>query len=56
MNKKTIRTKFNDDYDDYDHNPSGHIIQLIEHRKTKRLKNALKSKNVDDLLNLDEYY
>lgn len=50
--RKFREFEFDEDYEDrhtYD--------DLKEHRKMKRLKNALKSKNIDELLrDLDEEY
>ena len=55
MNKKTSRNFKFDDFDD-DSYDNGYHDQLVERRKMKRLKSALKTRNVDDLLNLDDYY
>ncbi len=54
-NKFSRNNKFDDlDYDE--DVPGGYHDQLLERRKMKRMRNALKTKNVDDLMNLDDYY
>ena len=50
------RFQRNDHYDDYDndHHENGYHDHMKEHRRLKRMKNALKSKNINDLIHLDE--
>ena len=55
MSKKFSRNPSFDDYDD-DNYDNGYHDSLKERRKLKRMKNALKSRNVDYLLDLDEEY
>jgi len=55
MAKKFPRSDQYDDYDS-DYHENGYHDQLVERRKNKRMKNALKSRNVYDLMNLDEDY
>lgn len=55
MSKKTSRDFKFDDFDDDSYN-NGFRDELVERRKMKRLKSALKTRNVDDLLDLDDYY
>lgn len=47
--------QLSDDYDGYE---NGYHDRLIEHRKNKRFRNALRSKDVSSLMALDEdeYY
>lgn len=55
MAKKTHRVDFYDD-DDYDYR-SDYYEELQERRKNKRMRNALRSRNVNDLLrDLDDDY
>lgn len=49
-NKHHIKP-FEYDDDKYD---NGYHDHLVEHRKQKRMKNAIRSKNVRDLMDLDE--
>jgi len=55
MSKKFPR---NDQYDDYDndHYENGYRDQLVERRKNKRIRNALRSKDIYDLMHIDEDY
>lgn len=55
MTKKTSRIKNFEEFDD-DRYENGYHDQLVERRKLKRMKNALKSRDVNDLMNLDDYY
>lgn len=55
MAKKNQRVDFYDD-DDYDY-CSDYYEELQERRKNKRMRNALRSRNVNDLLrDLDDDY
>ena len=45
-----------DDYNEEDYYENGYHDHLKERRKMKRMKNALKSRNVDYLMDLDEEY
>jgi hypothetical protein len=49
--------KFSDFEIDEDYNSSdrGFRDELREHRKMKRMRNALKARNIDELLDPDEY-
>lgn len=53
MSKKTNRNFRIEEEDDF-YNDRGYHDQLKERRKLKRMKNALKSRNVDDLMHLDD--
>lgn len=45
-----------EDYDDEEYRV-GYINQVSEHRKMKRMRNAIRSKNIDDLMrDLDDDY
>lgn len=55
MSKKFSRSTRFDEYED-DNYESGYHDSLKERRKLKRMKNALKSRNVDYLLDLDEEF
>lgn len=46
------RNRFRDYEDDYENR--GSIREKHNHRKDKRLTNALRSKNIDELYHLDE--
>jgi hypothetical protein len=56
MSKKFSRTPRYDDFqeEDEDFYQNGHRDILKERRKMKRMRNALKSRNVDYLANFDE--
>jgi hypothetical protein len=54
MSKKFSRTKFDDFHDEEYEN--GYHDNLKERRKLKRMKNAIKTRNVDSLMDLDEEY
>lgn len=56
MSKKFSRNRKFDDLDFEDSYTNGYHDELVERRKIKRMKNALKTKNIDDLMNLDDYY
>lgn len=43
-----------DRYDDDQYNDSVYHEKLREHRKTKRMKNALRSKDWDSLIEMDD--
>jgi hypothetical protein len=49
MSKKFYRTHEYEMYEDYEYR-SNHYEDLREHRKNKRMRNAIRSKNVDDLM------
>jgi hypothetical protein len=53
--KKNRFDRFNDDPEGYE---NGYHDRLIEHRKDKRIRNALRSKDIRSLLEIDEdrYY
>lgn len=42
------------DYDEDVYHENGFHDRLREHRHEKRLKNAIRSKNIDDLIHLDD--
>ena len=54
MSKKFSRNKHFDDYDYEDHYDNGYHDHVKEQRKLKRMKNALKSRNIDELMHLDD--
>ena len=56
MTKKFSRNRRFDDFELDDEYENGYHDHLAERRKMKRMKNALKARNVDDLVNLDDYY
>lgn len=56
MSKKFSRSPQFDDYYDEDEYNNGYYDSLKERRKLKRMKNALKTRNVDYLLDLDEEF
>jgi hypothetical protein len=57
MSKKFSRnTHFDDDQYEEDRYSNGYYDSLKERRKLKRMKNALKTRNVDYLLALDEEF
>lgn len=56
MSKKFSRNTQFDDFHEEDQYENGYHDNLKERRKLKRMKNALKSRNVDYLLDLDEEY
>ena len=49
MSKKFYRTNDYDMYDDYEYQ-SDYYQELQERRKNKRMRNAIRSKNIDDLM------
>ena len=55
MSKKFPRGDRYDDYDN-DHYENGYRDQLVEHRKNKRIRNALRSRDIHDLTHIDEDY
>lgn len=55
MSKKFSRTKF-DDFHEEDHYGNGYHDNLKERRKLKRMKNAIRTRNIDSLMDLDEEY
>ena len=56
MSKKFSRSPQFDDYYDEDEYNNRYHDSLKERRKLKRMKNALKTRNVDYLLDLDEEF
>ena len=55
MSKKFSHTKHFDEYDEGDYYyENGYHDHKKEQRKLKRMKNALKSKNIEDLMHLDD--
>lgn len=53
MSKKHNRNfHVEEEFDSY--NDRGYHDQLKERRKLKRMKNALKTRNIDDLMHLDD--
>lgn len=55
MTKKNYRNVHTDYYDDDYIDGRNFHDELKERRKLKRLKNAIRSKNISDLLEYDEY-
>ena len=57
MGKKFVK-HFKDDYDDWgdDRHENGYKDQLVERRRMKRMKNAMRSRRLDDILDLEEEY
>ena len=54
MGKKNLN-RYNDNYGyEEDHYENGYHDHLVERRRLKRMKTALKTKNVDQLLELDD--
>ena len=53
MNKKFSRNRDEYDTDEYE---NGYHDKLVQHRKNKRIRNALRSKDIEDLIHLDEEY
>ena len=53
--KKNRLNRFSDDLEVYE---NGYHDRLIEHRKDKRIRNALRSRDIKSLVELDEdeYY
>lgn len=57
MSKKFSRRFDTYDYEDEYEYRSDYYTEIKERRKTKRMRNALRSKNVDDLMrDLDDDY
>lgn len=56
MIKKFSRNPQFDDYYEEDQYNNGYHDSLKERRKLKRMRNALKTRNVDYLLDLDEEF
>ena len=57
MTKKLSRNYNTDHDDDYvDRYENGYYDEVKERRRLKRMKNAMRARNVDDLLDLDEDY
>jgi aromatic ring-opening dioxygenase LigB subunit len=56
MSKSVKKTKYayDDDFESYD--DYGYNQELQQRRKDKRIRSALKTKNIDRLLELDEDY
>ena len=54
MSKKN-RKKFRDSEDYEDRYENGYHDELVRRRKMKKMKNALRSKHIEDL-NWDDYY
>lgn len=50
---KKINHRFSD-YEKDVYHENGFHDKLREHRKDKRLKNAIRSKNIEDLMHLDD--
>jgi hypothetical protein len=55
MSKKFSRSPRFDDFHDEEYD-NGYYDNLKERRKLKRMKNAIKSRNIDSLMDLDEEY
>lgn len=57
MSKKFNRHNTRDEFEDDHYDDRGHHNDLKQRRKMKRMKNALKSKNIDALMrDLDDDY
>ena len=59
MAKRAIKkTQFNHFHDDPEGYESGYHDKLMQHRKDKRIRNALRSNDVRSLIDIDEdeYY
>lgn len=56
MNKKYSRGRNFDDFDFEHENDSTYNDELSKRRKMKRIRSALRTKNVDYLMDLDDYY
>jgi hypothetical protein len=56
MTKRFSRGRNFDDYEFEDETDSAYNDELTKRRKMKRIKSALRTKNVDDLMDLDDYY
>lgn len=56
MSKKFSRNARFDEFHEEDIYENGYHDNLKERRKLKRMKNALKTRNVDYLMDLDEEY
>jgi len=55
MSRKLSRaSRRHDEFEDDSRYENGYHDKLVEHRKNKRLKNAIKSKNIQELMHLDE--
>lgn len=54
MAKKNFNTRHNDFEDDY-YDDRVHHDELKQRRKLKRMKNALRARNIEDLLDEDDY-
>ena len=55
MSKKFSRSPQFDDFNDEEY-VNGHYDNLKERRKLKKMRNALRTRNVDYLLDLDEEF
>ncbi len=53
--RKNTQNRQND-YEDFDENDYEYRASRLEHRKQKRMSAALKTKNIDRLLELDDEY
>jgi len=56
MAKKNINRFSNNDYDDEPYTGRGYQEELKHRRKEKRMRNALRTLDVNDLLYLDEEF
>jgi hypothetical protein len=59
MTKKAFKkTRLNNIYDDHEGYESGYHDKLLQHRRDKRIRNALRSNDVRSLIDIDEdeYY
>jgi hypothetical protein len=56
MSKKFSRNPRFDDFHEEDQYDNGYHNNVKERRKLKRMQNALKTRNVDYLLDLDEEF
>lgn len=56
MTKKFSNHARYEDYDDYADQHNGYHDEIKARRRMKKMKNAIKSKNIDYLMDLDEDY
>lgn len=54
MGKKFNKNTRDEEFEDGDFYQNGYYDELAKRRNMKRMKNAMRSKNIDDLLEMEE--
>lgn len=53
MSKNFRKFRANDEYEEDDYYDRAHRDELKQRRKIKRMRNALKTRNIDELMDMD---